>query len=119
MNHQELNQQYLYSSLHNSINNTNLFRSLRHSSVVSAGSRDIDNDKLHNYIRGERTRKKLLHRDRLNKIFTFTIWSEGVSDLCLQWEKNSDLKLSLASSGLNIIRYFSIVQSLQKLVAGL
>ena len=27
---------------------TNLFRSFRHSSVVTAGSRDIDNDKLHN-----------------------------------------------------------------------
>ena len=27
---------------------TNLFRGLHHSSVVTAGSRDIDNDKLHN-----------------------------------------------------------------------
>ena len=35
------NQQYFYLSLQNSINKTNLFRSLRHSSVVSAGSRDI------------------------------------------------------------------------------
>ena len=65
---------------------TNLFRGLHHSSVVTAGSRDIDNDKLHNYIRGERTQKRLLHRDRLNKIFTFTIWSEGVAT-CAYSEK--------------------------------
>ena len=39
--------------------------------------------------------------------------------LCLQLLKNSDRRFSEASAGLNIIRYFSVVQSLQNPEVGL
>ena len=39
--------------------------------------------------------------------------------MCLQWEKNSDLRFNLASSGLKRMKNFSMVHSWQKLVTGL
>ena len=52
-------------------------------------------------------------------ISLFQLFRRRCFSLCLQWEKNSDLRFRVASSGSNRIKYFSIVHNLQKFVTGL
>ena len=63
------------------------------------------------------------HKWGSNYGFTFFGFGGGGQSnkpfLCLHDEKNSDLEFMVAPSGLNIMKYFSLRQSLHWLVIGL
>ena len=94
---------------------TNLFRNNSHSSVHLSGPKTHINTMLlvrsgYDYL------NEMIHREFRNRNYDL---AKRCRVLWRQWEKNSDLRFKLASSGLNIMRYFSILQSWQKFLRGL